>query len=60
MNEMSKIDGTWAQNPGEEKGTPNKLKTPTLRQTLMAQVQAAVDISRQTPLEYVLDIIKRR
>jgi hypothetical protein len=42
---------------GRKKGTPNKLKTPTLRETLMAQVQGAVDISGQTPLEYMLDII---
>ena len=33
------------------------LKTPTLRETLMAPVQAAVDISEQTPLEYLLDVI---
>jgi hypothetical protein len=55
---MSKIAGPWGAKPGRGKRVPRiKLKTLTLRETLMAQVQAAVDISGQTPLEYMLDIV---
>jgi hypothetical protein len=45
---VSKIDGKRAQNRGRKKGTPNKLKTQTLRENLTVQVQAAVETSGQT------------